>query len=140
MKSETETNESAAHETAVNATAPQDLATAAPAPPGLDITERAVEQIASIRDRENLASHVLRVSVVGGGCSGMSYRMGFVEAPGEHDRVIERSGVRVAVDPKSYLYLQGTVIDFQDGLEGKGFTFLNPNAKKSCGCGSSFSS
>ena len=110
------------------------------APAGIEITEQAAAQIAAIRDRENLASHVLRVSVVGGGCSGMSYRMGFVEQPGEHDRVFEKAGVKIAVDPKSYLYLQGTVIDFQDGLQGKGFTFGNPNAKKSCGCGSSFSS
>lgn len=106
---------------------------------GIEISERAAEQIAAIRDREGLASHVLRVSVVGGGCSGMSYRMGFVEAAGEHDRVFEKAGVKVAVDPKSFLYLQGTLIDFQDGLQGKGFTFGNPNAKRSCGCGSSFS-
>ena len=109
------------------------------APATLDITEKAIEQVHTIQERENLAGHVLRVSVVGGGCSGMSYRMGFVEAPGANDHVIERGGVRLAVDPKSMLYLQGTMIDFSDGIGGKGFTFGNPNAKKTCGCGSSFS-
>ena len=105
----------------------------------IGITDQAIEQIRSIRERESLAAHVLRVSVVGGGCSGMSYRMGFVEAPNPNDHIIERDGVRLAVDPKSLLYLTGTVIEFQDGLQGKGFTFTNPNAKKTCGCGSSFS-
>ena len=105
----------------------------------VDITAKAIEQIRSIQERESLGSHVLRVSVVGGGCSGMSYRMGFVEAPNPNDLVIEREGVKLAVDPKSMLYLQGTVIDFSDGLTGKGFTFNNPNAKRTCGCGSSFS-
>ena len=110
------------------------------APSGVSVTEKALEQIRSIRERESLGSHVLRVSVVGGGCSGMSYRMGFVENANPNDHLIEEGGVRVAIDPKSLLYLQGTVIDFQDDLNGKGFTFINPNAKKSCGCGSSFSS
>jgi iron-sulfur cluster assembly protein len=106
---------------------------------GIDITDTAVAQIRSIQERENLASHVLRISVVGGGCSGMTYRMGFIEAPGAQDQVIEKGGVRVCVDPRSAMYLSGTVIDFQDGLNGKGFTFQNPQAKRSCGCGSSFS-
>jgi len=105
----------------------------------LTLTDQAVEQVRAIQERENLVDHVLRVSVVGGGCSGLSYRMGFVESPGPSDRLLEKGGVRVAVDPKSFLYLKGTVIDFQDGLSGKGFTFSNPNAKRTCGCGSSFS-
>ena len=105
----------------------------------LEVTDKAVEQIRDIQQRENLQAHVLRVSIVGGGCSGMSYRMGFVETPNDNDVIIEKAGVRVAVDPKSALYLQGTVIDFEDGLNGKGFTFNNPNAKRTCGCGSSFS-
>jgi iron-sulfur cluster assembly protein len=105
----------------------------------VSLTEKAVEQIRSIQERENLGAHVLRVSVVGGGCSGMSYRMGFVESANPTDHVIERDGVKVVVDPKSLLYLTGTTIDFQDGLQGKGFTFGNPNAKRTCGCGSSFS-
>ena len=105
----------------------------------LDITDKAIEQIRSIQERESLAAHVLRVSVVGGGCSGMSYRMGFVEETGPNDLIVERNGVKLAVDPKSMLYLQGTTIDFSDGIQGKGFTFNNPNAKRTCGCGSSFS-
>ncbi len=103
------------------------------------LTDQAVEQIRLIRERESLAAHVLRVSVVGGGCSGMSYRMGFVESANPNDHIIEKDGVKLAVDPKSFLYLAGTTIDFQDGLQGKGFTFGNPNAKRTCGCGSSFS-
>ena len=109
------------------------------APTQVDVTAKALEQIKSIQERESLGTQVLRVSVVGGGCSGMSYRMGFVEEASPTDHVIEREGVRVVVDPKSLLYLQGTVIDFADGLTGKGFTFTNPNAKRSCGCGSSSS-
>jgi len=105
----------------------------------VQLTEKAVEQIRLIQEKEKLQGHVLRVSVVGGGCSGMSYRMGFVEAPNASDVLVERDGVKLAVDPKSMLYLKGTVIDFTEGLQGKGFTFGNPNAKRTCGCGSSFS-
>lgn len=118
----------------------------APSEPGtateterVGLTQSAVEQIKSIQERESLGAHVLRVSVVGGGCSGMSYRMGFVEQANPTDHILEKDGVKVVVDPKSLLYLTGTTIDFQDGLQGKGFTFNNPNAKRTCGCGSSFS-
>lgn len=107
--------------------------------PTLSLTEKAIEQVKAIQQQEGFATHLLRVSVVGGGCSGMTYRMGFVESANDGDQVIERDGVRIAVDPKSALYLQGTTIDFSDGLHGKGFTFNNPNARRSCGCGSSFS-
>ncbi|MEM7244533.1 MAG: iron-sulfur cluster insertion protein ErpA [Acidobacteriota bacterium] len=107
----------------------------------IQLTDKAADQVRSIQDRESLTEHVLRISVTGGGCSGMSYRMGFVEnsETGEHDQLFERNGVSVVVDPKSFLYLNGTTIDFTDGLNGKGFTFNNPNAQKTCGCGSSFS-
>ena len=108
-------------------------------PKSVTITDRAVEQVRAIQDREKLVDHVLRISVVGGGCSGMSYRMGFVDETSAADRVLERDGVKVVIDPKSFLYLKGTVVDFHDGLNGKGFTFENPNAKRTCGCGSSFS-
>lgn len=127
----TSTNETA------SATAPAGGATATE--PKVRLTEKALEQIRTIRERESLGSHVLRVSVVGGGCSGMSYRMGFTDTANPSDHRIEEGGVTVAIDPKSLLYLSGTVIDFQDDLAGKGFTFNNPNAKRSCGCGSSFS-
>jgi iron-sulfur cluster assembly protein len=103
------------------------------------LTDKAIEQVRAIQERENLSEHVLRISVVGGGCSGLSYRMGFVDEPGAADRILEKAGVRVAIDAKSFLYLRGTTVDFQDGLGGKGFTFSNPNAKRTCGCGSSFS-
>ena len=82
---------------------------------------------------------VLRLMVVGGGCSGFSYRMGFDETVTPEDRVDEIQGVRVAVDQKSYLYLNGVEVDFHDGLMGRGFIFNNPNASGTCGCGSSFS-
>ena len=107
--------------------------------PGVGITDKAMEQVRQIRDREGLSEHYLRISVVGGGCSGLSYKMGFVETMNEHDLLLERNGVRIVLDPKSSLYLEGTVVDFTDGLNGKGFTFQNPNAVRTCGCGSSFS-
>ena len=113
--------------------------TETPSGEGLSVTSKAAEWIRQLRNRESLGAHLLRISIVGGGCSGMSYRMGFVETEGEHDQVFEKDGVKVVVDPKSLLYLQGTTIDFADGLNGTGFTFNNPNAKRTCGCGSSFS-
>ena len=128
-------------ETATTTTATTMPETATPTAPAekLALTDKAVEQIKAIQQQENLTAHVLRISVVGGGCSGMSYRMGFVESANPGDHVVERDGVKVVVDPKSMLYLAGTTVDFSDGLQGKGFTFGNPNAKRTCGCGSSFS-
>ena len=105
----------------------------------ISLTDKAVAEISKICTSENLGEHLLRISVVGGGCSGMQYKMGFVESVNEHDQVVEKGGVRVVVDPKSGLYLAGTVVDFTDGLNGKGFTFNNPKATRTCGCGSSFS-
>jgi len=81
----------------------------------------------------------LQAGVKGGGCSGFSYYLDFVYEKQEKDRVIESEGVTIYVDPKSYLYLMGTEIDYVDGLSGKGFKFINPNAKRTCGCGESFS-
>jgi iron-sulfur cluster assembly protein len=80
----------------------------------------------------------LRLEVRGGGCSGMSYGLLF-DNPEEADHVVETSGVKVIVDPKSAVYLKGTVLHFEGGLEGRGFTIKNPQAKGSCGCGNSFS-
>jgi iron-sulfur cluster assembly accessory protein len=89
---------------------------------------------------KQITNMVLRIGVVGGGCSGFQYSLGFDEASDPMKDVIEEQhGVRVAVDKKSELFLDGTVLDFFDGLEKRGFTFNNPNAVKSCGCGSSFS-
>jgi iron-sulfur cluster assembly protein len=103
------------------------------------LSENAVKQIKQVQSLENKPGFVLRVSVTGGGCSGLSYKLDFVEAPTERDKVFEHGGVKVAVDPKSMLYLDGMELDFSGGLNGKGFVFNNPNATKSCGCGSSFS-
>jgi len=80
----------------------------------------------------------LRLGVSGGGCSGLSYKIEFSE-PKPNDNVLEMSNVKILIDPKSAIYLKGIVLDFKDGLNGKGFVFDNPNAKNTCGCGESFS-
>lgn len=80
----------------------------------------------------------LRVGVKGGGCSGLSYSLGFDSSPKEGDKVLESDGIKLFVDGKSLFYLAGTELDFSDGLNGKGFVFSNPNAVKTCGCGNSF--
>ncbi|HEY8280459.1 MAG TPA: iron-sulfur cluster assembly accessory protein [Bdellovibrionota bacterium] len=103
------------------------------------LSENAVRQIKQVQTTDNKAGFALRVAVTGGGCSGMSYKLDFVEAGTEKDKVFEQDGVRVIVDPKSLLYIAGLELDFEGGLNGKGFVFHNPNAKKSCGCGNSFS-
>ncbi len=103
------------------------------------VTSKAAKEIARLQSQESASSH-LRVMVVGGGCSGMSYKLGFEStAPTASDKIFEQEGVKVVCDPKSYLFLQGTTLDFSDGLNGTGFVFNNPNAKRTCGCGSSFS-
>jgi len=105
----------------------------------IKLSENAVKQIKQVQALEHKPECILRVSVTGGGCSGMSYKLDFVDAATERDKIFEHGGVRVAVDPKSYLYLEGMELDFSGGLNGKGFVFNNPNATKSCGCGNSFS-
>jgi len=105
----------------------------------IHLTDKAVEQVKRLMQQNSIPeSHGLRVSVKGGGCSGLSYVLGFDDKPGDKDTILEAAGVRVFVDPKSLFYLSGTVLDFSDGLNGKGFVFNNPQAKKTCGCGSSF--
>jgi iron-sulfur cluster assembly protein len=105
----------------------------------ISLTEKAVVQVRKIKAENKIPEeHGLRLSVKGGGCSGLSYVLGFDEAPRENDRVLECLGIRVFVDPKSVFYLSGTVLDFSDGLNGKGFVFDNPQATKTCGCGNSF--
>ncbi len=105
----------------------------------ISLTEKAALQVRKIRAENNTPeTHGLRLSVKGGGCSGLSYVLGFDENPRDNDRVIECLGIRVFVDPKSVFYLSGTVLDFSDGLNGKGFVFNNPQATKTCGCGNSF--
>jgi iron-sulfur cluster assembly protein len=105
----------------------------------ITLTEQAVAQIKNVQALENKPDTVLRVAVAGGGCSGLSYKLDFDKVIRDNDKVFEQDGVKVVVDPKSYLYLQGMSLDYSGGLNGKGFVFENPNAKKSCGCGSSFS-
>ena len=83
-------------------------------------------------------SYFLRVSVVGGGCSGLSYKMDFDNQMKPADQVFENNGLKVVTDLKSFLYLVNTTLDFSDGLNGKGFYFSNPNASRTCGCGESF--
>lgn len=105
----------------------------------IQITEKAVAQVRRLMGEGNIPeTHGLRLSVKGGGCSGLSYVLGFDEQQGEKDKVIEVHGLRVFIDPKSLFYISGTVLDFSDGLNGKGFVFNNPQAKRTCGCGSSF--
>ena len=106
----------------------------------ISVTERAAKEVQRIIDEQKLEDGtVLRVGVTGGGCSGFSYSLGFDKAVDEdQDSKYDFHGVSVVVDKKSALYLDGTTVDFYDGLEKRGFTFDNPNAVKSCGCGSSF--
>lgn len=109
----------------------------------IKLTERAASELKTLISKEveqngMSPTAVLRVMVVGGGCSGFSYRMGFDESVGPEDRVEEVNGVRVALDPKSVPFLAGTEVDYQDGLMGRGFVFNNPNSSGSCGCGNSF--
>ena len=105
------------------------------------ITEKAAGEMNRVlSDKKLPEGTVLRIGVAGGGCSGFSYSLGFDDKCDEmNDVVSEQHGLKVAVDRKSALYLEGTTIDFYDGIERRGFTFDNPNSKKSCGCGSSFS-
>jgi len=105
------------------------------------LTEKAAKEVQRVMGEQNLPDGtLLRVGVVGGGCSGFQYSLGFdTNTDTAKDLVFEAHGVKVAVDKKSELFLDGTVLDFYDGLEKRGFTFNNPNAVKSCGCGSSFS-
>ncbi len=105
----------------------------------IHVTDKAAEQIKSIMRKEGLLDHGLRVAVMGGGCSGMSYKLAFEKEPSQGDKVYEEKGVRIFVDGKSYVFLNETTLDFSDGLNGTGFSFNNPNAKSTCGCGTSFS-
>jgi len=102
------------------------------------LTEAAAKKVKTLLTAQPAGS-LLRVSVRGGGCSGLSYSLSFEQKQGPHDELLEIEGVKVLIDPKSALYLQGTVLDFVDSLTGGGFKFQNPNAKMSCGCGESFS-
>ncbi len=103
------------------------------------VSEKAKEKISQLRSSGDIADdYFIRVTVVGGGCSGLSYKMDFDNEDQEEDQVFEDKGEKLVVDLKSFLYLCGTTLDFSDGLNGKGFFFDNPNASRTCGCGESF--
>ena len=103
------------------------------------LTDNAIKRIKAILNGEDKLNHALRISVVGGGCSGMSYNLSFDENKGEFDKVFEIEGVKVYCDLKSWLYVKGTTVDFSDDLLSGGFKIENPNAERTCGCGTSFS-
>jgi len=103
------------------------------------LTEKAVQKAKNIRAENYQENWGLRVGISSGGCSGLSYRMDFEENPKDHDRILEFDGLKVFVDPKAYLYLQNMEIDFHSDMMSSGFTFKNPDAKTTCGCGTSFS-
>ncbi len=106
----------------------------------ITLTPSALQEVKRLIDQEQKPNVALRVGVKGGGCSGFSYHMAVEEStPKPYDTVLEQNGVKILVDAKSHLYLDGTTIDFKNSLMGGGFEFQNPLAKKSCGCGHSFS-
>ena len=107
----------------------------------VEITEKALKEVRTIIEEQENETNVLRVGVVAGGCSGFQYNLGFVEDSEvtEDDYTLkEEEDFKVVIDKKSLLYMDGTVVDFHDDINQRGFTFTNPNAKTSCGCGSSF--
>ena len=108
----------------------------------LQVTERAIKRIRVAMAKEGVSPEEggLRLGVMGGGCSGLSYSIKFDTRPRERDRIYDFDGVRVFVDPKSFLYLHGMTLDYEETLMRQGFNFINPNSSRSCGCGSSFSS
>lgn len=109
---------------------------------GIYVSDKAREKVQKLMEDAGVAgdsSYFLRVGVVGGGCSGLSYKLDFDNEMKPTDQVFEDNGVKVVTDLKSFLYLVNTTLDFSDGLNGKGFYFSNPNASRTCGCGESFS-
>ena len=114
---------------------------AAPEVAEIKLSETAAREIKQIIKQQELdeSGIHLRVGVKGGGCSGFSYLLDLTETTRDTDETFEQHGVRIVCDPKSFLYLSGTSIDFKDEVMGRGFVFNNPNATSSCGCGSSFS-
>lgn len=104
------------------------------------VSDKAKYRILELKQEEHRAEgENIRVSVKGGGCSGLMYDLGFDGKSSETDHVFEDKGIKIIIDKKSLLYLAGTTLEFTDGLNGKGFHFVNPNASRTCGCGESFS-
>jgi iron-sulfur cluster assembly protein len=105
----------------------------------ISVTDKAKDRIISLRREEGkVENNNVRVMVKGGGCSGLMYDLNFDDEIKPADQVFEDKGIKILVDKKSLLYLLGTTLDFSDGLNGKGFQFINPNATRTCGCGESF--
>src|SRR6201997_227282 len=104
----------------------------------IKVSENAAKKVGTLLQRQGRPNGVLRVAVVGGGCSGLQYKMDLQDGPANRDILVETAGVRVVVDPKSALYVTGSELDFLDALDG-GFKVKNPNAATSCSCGESFS-
>ena len=121
--------------TTAPATNPLDAAVTSP----ISLTAKALEMVKDAMTREGLAGYGIRVGVVGGGCAGFQYSMDFENAAKDGDMSFEQEGITLYVDPMSSMYLQGVTIDYVVGLQGAGFKFGNPNARTTCGCGSSFS-
>jgi iron-sulfur cluster assembly protein len=107
--------------------------------PVITLTPAAIKEIKRLVNVQGITEGGLRLGVKGGGCSGLSYTINFDEKIGPHDQVYDFEGVKVIVDTKSAIYLQGTQLDFQKDLMSGSFKFVNPNANKTCGCGESFS-
>ena len=106
----------------------------------ITVTERAKQKaLELIKKDEKPGDSFIRVGVEGGGCSGLTYKLSFDNVRLPEDKVFEDKGIKIVCDKKSFLYLIGTELDFSDGLNGKGFSFINPNASRTCGCGESFS-
>ncbi len=103
------------------------------------LTPKAAEKVKEFLAEQQKPHYGLRMAVIGGGCSGFQYDVGIEESPAEDDHVFESNGVKIFIDPMSAQYLKNTELDYVETMAGSGFKFNNPNAKKSCGCGSSFS-
>lgn len=132
--SQTQTSPSSASAVA----APAQPASTPAKPKGVGIADSAVKRLRMLLEDRKTPEAGLRVAVRGGGCSGLSYNLEWAERPRERDKIFERDGVRIFVDPKSYLYLIGTELIYEDGLMASGFKLQNPNVKAACGCGESF--
>ena len=105
----------------------------------IKVLPNAARKVSSLLTKQGRPAGVLRVAVIGGGCSGLQYKMDLQDSPANRDILVESSGVKVVVDPKSALYVTGSELDFSDALQGGGFKVTNPNAATSCSCGESFS-
>ena len=105
----------------------------------ITISDSAKQRLHDLLDKDDIKKSFVRVGVESGGCSGLSYKLDFDNKKHQVDEMIENNGIKLLVNKKSFLYLIGTTLEFSDGLNGKGFVFNNPNAKRTCGCGESFS-